>query len=64
MEELKNKPNEVISKKEYHKPQVEQVRLVLEDTVLGIGCKTTDNQTPNQNAQTHCALAGCITLGS
>jgi len=53
-----------ITRKPYVKPEIEQVRLLLQDTVLGIGCKTANNTTPNQNAQPHCAIAGCVTLGS
>jgi hypothetical protein len=46
-------------RKAYVKPAIEQISLQLGDTILGLGCKTTSNQTSNWNGATDCALGGC-----
>jgi hypothetical protein len=48
-------------RKVYIKPSIEQVRLVLEEAVLGTGCKTTESngsQEPCEIEFVNCVQAG------
>lgn len=55
-------PRENPSRKPYQKPRIEKVRLVLEEAVLGTGCKTDGTQGPHNGScvvdYTTCLLEG------
>lgn len=54
------------SRKQYHKPQIEQVRLVLDEAVLGSGCKIGSNSGPGlPGEEIPCSgIGGCIQDGT
>lgn len=63
--EKKNRANFVKnthSRKPYVKPAIEQVRLALEEAVLGTGCKTTEQNGPTNPCDI--AFVNCQDAGS
>lgn len=55
-----NRPTDV--RKAYMKPKMEQVRLALEEAVLGTGCKTSSSSGPSEPCQS--GLNYCLIEGS
>jgi len=53
-----------VVRKAYAKPKIEQVRLVLEEAVLGTGCKTTTQDGPHATGPCEVAFQNCLTGGS
>jgi hypothetical protein len=51
-------------RKPYHKPQIEQVRLSLEEAVLGSGCKTDGSSGPNASGACETNFTPCNIDGS
>lgn len=49
-------------RKAYTKPRMEQVRLALEEAVLGTGCKTSSSSGPSEPCQA--GLNFCLIEGS
>ena len=49
-------------RKAYSKPRMEQVRLALEEAVLGTGCKTSSSSGPSEPCQA--GLNFCLIEGS
>ena len=49
-------------RKVYTKPRMEQVRLALEEAVLGTGCKTSSSSGPSEPCQS--GLNFCLIEGS
>lgn len=52
----------VEARKPYQKPKLEQVRLALEEAVLGTGCKTSSSSGPSEPCQS--GLNFCLIEGS
>jgi len=51
------------SRKPYKKPQINQVKLVVEETVLA-GCKAAAAQTGMESQKGHCNFTKCQWIGS
>jgi len=63
---VKEELGEIQSRKPYQKPQIEQVKIVPEDTVMG-GCKTTSYVINSFGETSGCGLLNptpCYTDGS
>jgi len=63
-EEINVNINEIKVRKPYIKPQLERVKLSLDETVLGQGCKTPTSPLAPIGGQTGCAISSCNADGS
>jgi hypothetical protein len=59
-----HEPAQPVSRKPYVRPEVEQVRLVLDEAVLGSGCKTSGMSGPNQTGSCEINFTPCTVPGS
>ena len=55
---------ETSERKPYTKPILERVKLSLDETVLGQGCKQSDSQVAPVQGGTGCEISGCNADGS
>jgi len=55
---------EIKERKPYIKPRLERVKLSLDETVLGQGCKAIDTLTAPIGGNTGCSISGCNLDGS